>query len=283
MTTPLTLADSGCPDWPVLYPGGAPCPALASLDPAEQELYEAMAAQYLWNWTGRALGTCPVLARPCRSDCPGASLTSFWGLGPYSPGSASGGARWGPVLVNGQWFNITCGTCRDECSCGGPPALRLPGPVASITQVLIDGVVLPQPGHYRVDNHTLLVRTDGEAWPTCQDMSAPTTAENTFEVSYLYGATVPPQGQLAAGVLACELGKAAAQDPSCLLPRRLQTIARQGVTMTFLDSMDDLDKGRTGIWVVDSWVASLMNPPVSGRVFSVDIPRPRVRVTTWDG
>jgi hypothetical protein len=42
-----------------------------------------------------------------------------------------------------------------------------------------------------------------------------------------------------------------------------------------------VEKGRTGIWLVDSWVASVTKPKRGGHVYSVDIPNPRNRVTTW--
>jgi len=272
-------APAPCPDWPVVYPGD--CPALEA-DPDNALLYEQMAATYLWNWTGRSYGLCPVIVRPCRSDCD--SFDTFWGNGPFSAGYAaqkSRGFAWGPALINGQWYNLGCGRCGDDCSCSGSaPALRLPGPVASIDEVRIDGAVL-DPAVYRVDNATLLVRLDGQGWPTCQDLSTGIDQEGSFAVSYQRGSEVPVGGQVAAGVLACELAKAAGGDASCQLPRRLQTIARQGVTMTFLDAMDDLDKGRTGIWVIDSWVASVTNPPRPSRVYSVDIPHPSPRITTW--
>lgn len=269
MTAPVP-----CPDWPVVYPSD--CTAMDEV--AEPLVFEQIAADYLRAWTG--YGTCPVLLRPCRSDCD--SFATFWGYGPFTRGTAarkSRGFGWGPALINGQWYNLGCGACGDDCSCGsGAAALRLPGPVAAITTVLVGGELLHSSA-YRVDNHALLVRTDGGAWPTCQDMSEPADGPNAFSVDYLHGIEVPIGGQLAAGALACELAKATIGDTSCQLPRRIQTIARQGLTTTFLDSMDDLDKGRTGIWLVDSWVASVTNAPVAGRVYSVDIPRQRI--PTW--
>src|SRR3546814_5701811 len=47
-----------------------------------------------------------------------------------------------PVIIRGAWTNISCGKCGDGCSCDGTPALRLPGPIDSITNVIIDGVTL---------------------------------------------------------------------------------------------------------------------------------------------
>lgn len=115
-------------------------------------------------------------------------------------------------------------------------------------------------------------------------MVAPITEIDTFQVTYMRGIDVPMGGQVAAGRLACELAKAACGDNTCALPKRVQTITRQGVTVGLLDSFDDVDKGRTGIWLIDSWVAS-MNIPQSraGRVLSPDRrsssrqPRARVR------
>jgi len=265
-------------DWPVVYPGD--CPALDTV--SDPLVFEAMAIAFLWNWTGRGYGVCPVALRPCRSDCAQADST-FWGYGPYTSGSAMPAkARWGPALVGGQWFNLSCGACGDDCSCSstGAPSLRLPGPIDSVQEVLIGGDRL-LPNAYRVDNRSLLVRTDGGAWPTCQDMAAAPDKPGTFQISYLYGTPVPLGGQVAAGVLACELAKASSGDRSCQLPTRIQTLTRQGVTMTMLDTFEDVEKGRTGLWLVDSWVASVTQPRRGGKVRSVDIPSPRNRVQTW--
>jgi hypothetical protein len=263
--------------WPAIYP--AECAALT--DAVDPLIFEQMAIDFLSNWTGGLYGLCPVVIRPCRSDC-GGSVDAFWGFGPYTRGSSMPRrGRWGPALIGGAWFNLSCGTCGDDCSCGlGAPSLRLPGPVSSVEEVLIDGTPLPASA-YRVDNHSLLVRLDGQGWPACQDMAAPVTAANTWQVSYTRGTEVPVGGQVAAGALACELAKAATNDRTCQLPQRVQTIARQGVTVQLLDMFTDVEKGGTGIWVVDSWVASVTKSPRHSKVYSPDIPHPRHRVTTW--
>jgi hypothetical protein len=277
MTAPVTPACA----WPVLYPDGTTCLALDGMTPEERAAFEEMASAFLASWTG--YGVCGVKIRPCRLDCLSEEST-FWGNGPYTRGSSAGGygSPWTPALINGQWFNLTCGTCAgDKCHCGGgSPALLLPGPVASINEVLIDATAL-DPAAYRVDNNALLVRTDGGSWPICQDINAPTTEPGTWQVDYGKGREVPAGGQYAAGLLACEMAKGATGDRSCALPQRMQTLSRQGITVTMLDSFDDLEKGRTGIWMVDSWVASVTKPRRGGTVRSVDIPHPRNRTTTW--
>ena len=93
-------------------------------------------------------------------------------------------------------------------------------------------------------------------------------------MSFVWGTPVPAGGQVAAGLLSLEMAKALAHDSSCKLPQRWQSITRQGVTITAQDLFEDLNEGRTGLWLVDSWVASVTQPKrVGGRVFSPDIPR----------
>lgn len=258
---------SSC-NWEVSY---AECSDISPLD-GLQEIAEQMATDLLWNWTNRVYGGCPVTIRPCRQNCGQGGFTSdVW----YTAGSAGGRAPWEPALIGGQWFNyIGCGRCGDSCGCSSTPTLKLGWPVREVTEVLLDGEVLP-PSSYRLDNRSLLVRTDGGEWPTCQNIAAPPTEPGTWEISYVFGLPVPVGGQIAAGVLAVELAKAMCNDKSCMLPQRVQSITRQGVTVAILDQFEDVKEGRTGIWLVDAWVASVTKPRKGGRVYSVDVPARR--------
>lgn len=265
-------------DWPVDYSacgGGLPEP-LASLPASGVATFEEMAATYLWDWTGRKYGQCEVTLRPCRQDC-WEGRSTFWG---GSGGPLRGGLPFTPALIRGQWYNLGCGTCGDACGCGSTQALRLPGPIASVGEVQIDGTVL-DPAAYRVDNGRFLVRQDGDLWPTCQDMNLMLGQPDTWGVTYTKGYAVPKGGQVAAGLLANELAKAACNDKTCGLPRRVQSITRQGVTVAVLDAFDDIDEGHTGIWLIDSWVASVVRRPRRMRVLSPDRRPPRYRQTTW--
>lgn len=247
---------------------------------SEEEVaqFETMAAEHLWNWTGQNYGLCDVVLRPCRADYCGGSASrpsTFEGRGPYT--SLSSPFRWGPALIGGRWFNLGCGWCGDSCSCNPATvsAVTLPGPVASVTEVLVNGEEVP-PTAYRVEDGRRLIRHDGIAWPTCQEVDLAPTEPGTWQIKYQRGTPVPSGGQVAAGLLACEFAKAACNDSSCKLPQRVQTITRQGVTMAMLDPMEDIDKGHTGIFLVDSWVASVTMPQSRpGRVYSVDVPRRR--------
>jgi hypothetical protein len=258
----------GACEWPVSYAecgaqgGGIPEPLL-SMPASGRAIYEDMATDYLWNWTGKALGTCEVTVQPCRTDCRD-GVNTFTGGGP-------GGfnAPWTPVLVQGTWMNITCGRCGDRCGCGGA-TLRLPGPIVSVEGVSEDGEALSTDA-YHVEGRRVLVRDDGKPWPACG-----------LEVTYTRGTPVPVGGQVAAGVLAMELALAACASDKCRLPKRVQTVTRQGVTIAMLDAFDDVDKGHTGIWIVDSWIASVTRSPVQARVLSPDKPRSPVRRRTWN-
>lgn len=266
----MTVRTSPC-DWPIVYPGctdEVPIPEPIASMPASG-MFEEMAVSYLWNWTGKNYGVCTHTIRPCRQDCT-EGMSTWNGSGPQvAPGLGVFGTSWTPVIIDGLWYNVGCGRCGDRCGCGGEAPLRLPGPVANVAQIAEDGVLL-DPSTYHVDNNRLLVRTDGRVWSPCG-----------LEITYDIGVAVPTGGQIAAGVLANELAKAACGDKSCGLPQRVQTVTRQGVTIAMLDAFDDVDKGHTGIWLIDSWVASVTKAPARAKVLSPDVPRQSPRRTTW--
>lgn len=252
------------------------CGVLANMPASGADVWVGAATEFLWRWTGRRFGTCDVTVRPCRQDCM-AGFSTFGRL--PSPYPFSSGP-WTPVMIGGSWYNLGCGTCLDDCSCSSTSSLLLPGPVDAVSAVVINGETL-DPAAYRVDNAKALVRVDGGMWPICQDMGKPAGEDDTWSVTYSYGIPVPMGGQIAAGVLACELAKAACNDASCQLPKRWRSITREGVTIQALDTFDDLDQGHTGIWAIDSWVSSINYSPKGSRVRSPDYRGPRVRRTTW--
>ena len=290
-TWPIDYAACGAPPEPDPDEPDSPAPAasipcgpLADMAEPERAKIERMASEMLWAWTGRVFGVCPVEVRPCRGDCAGASARSTFG-GPIAASSGlgtSGGAPWSPVLIGGEWFNVSCGSCLGAgCACDeeGPAAIRLPGPVVEVDAVIVDGVTL-DPSAYSVDRRSILRRLDGGTWPTCQRLDLPAGEPGTWVVEYARGVAVPVGGQIAAGLLACELAKAMCGDSTCQLPRRVTSVTRQGVSIgAVLDPFEDLRDGRTGIWAIDSWVASVNAPaPRASRVLSPDLRR---RVDAW--
>lgn len=260
-------------EWPLVEE--LACSALDDIeDEALRDALVTTATSLLWNWSGRVFGLCELTVRPCRKDCDPSTYQGYAGI----PSPQYANRPFLPVLVDGEFLNLRCGRSCGACGCRVTPEIGLPGPVDSIVEVLVDGQVLDASA-YRVDNRRWLVRTDGGEWPTCQDMTAdPAVDEGTFEVTYRYGTPVPPAGQLAAAVLACEMAKAAL-GRECELPQRVQSVTREGVTVAILDSFEGLEAGRTGIWLVDSFVTSVTNAPRRSRVLSPDVQPARVRTS----
>lgn len=267
-------------EWPVTYAGCGGCDVLDDADETDTDgetrtLFETIATDYLRAWTGGRYGLCETTIRPCNTDECGVPTSTFAGRGPYGTGASP----WTPVIIGGRWFNLTCGACRGPCTCAGQNSIRLPGPVDEIIEILIDGNVV-DPDTYRVLDREILVRGDGP-WPRVQNLTAEATSPDTFQITYTRGTVVPTGGQLAAGVLACELAKAACGDTTCQLPERVQTVTRQGVSVAILDAFEDVNDGRTGIWLIDSWLAAVTKTPGRATVRSVDVHPVRPGVTTW--
>lgn len=254
----MTLIHTPC-DWEIIWPdcGSEPCEGspITQLTAEVAEYVEQMAVERLWRWTGRVLGVCEVTISPCAPGCGGAS--TWAGNGPIP------GASTAAVLVGG-------GGC---CTCPASDQLTLPGPTVSVVSVVEEGVTLPAEA-YRLDTvNDLLIRLDGGTWPACNPCDTPAGDPGTWEVTYRRGVPVPVGGRVAAGVLATEYAKALCGDSTCRLPQRVQTITRQGVTVGMLDDFDGLEDGKTGIWIIDDWVASRRYPEARPRVYSPDLPR----------
>lgn len=264
------------------------CPTLEGLFVSSDEAKNLLAqnclngaAEILYALSGRQFGLCELTVRPCYQRCEGySSSPTTWNNGILG----SSGFPWLPVLSGGVWTNITCG-CRTSCSCTEVSEVWLPGPIDSVVGVKQDGAVL-DPARYRVDNRQTVVRLDNadgtEArWPLCQDMDAPATEPNTWEITYMRGRPVPEAGRSSLSELACELSKACLGDSTCRLPSRVTSIQRQGITMAMLDPMTFIDYGRTGLYSVDLWLKTV-NPKARSRsaaVLSPDVEAPRR--TTW--
>lgn len=245
------------------------CTDWDTLAPAVQTKAVNYASLILWASTGRQFGLCTVTIRPCGIGSPCGDGSLLWS------GWSWGGGGWVPYIFNGTWFN--CG-CTGQCSCEPRCQVMLPERVDSVTQVQIGGVTL-DPSAYRVDNHRWLVRTDGDCWPECAEMDTD-TGDNLFTVTYQRGAPVPQTLLDAAATLACEFAKACTGASDCRLPSRIQTLARQGVTVSFVDVDTLLDKGLTGITEVDM-VIRAWNPRSLDRRMRVGSPEIRAgRIVT---
>lgn len=227
------------------------------------------ATEILYYLSGRQFGACEITVRPCGTGC------RYYGGWMTYPVIADGiGTIFTPFIRDGSWFN--CG-CSGACSCEARCSVWLPGPVASVSQVTLDGVVI-DPANYRVDNRNRLIGMNGVCWPDCQNMELISPDEGTFEVTYLRGKALPVSGQIAAGELACQFAKACSGQ-SCALPANMASLARQGIQVEMIDPTNVLTSGFTGIPSVDLWIravnpAGLAQRP---RIYSPDVHSPTMR------
>jgi hypothetical protein len=164
--------------------------------------------------------------------------------------------------VIGPWdygypFNL-CDCCLLACS---PSLVKLAGvPIREIDEVLIDGDVV-DPTTYRVFNDRYLQRLDNARWPIRQNLTLADTEDNTFSITYTYGADPPALGVSAAAQIACDLYKAC-NGQDCSLPSGVTRLTRQGVTIDKLAFTSwGFREGRwaTGFSLVDAFLATV-NP-----------------------
>jgi hypothetical protein len=279
MTTP-TPTRGPCDPWDPIW-----CIDLTSIGVNLAATGQALqfATEILYNRSAQQFGLCTFTVRPCRQDCQDGFGFGWGGFGTYTGGPWwQWGGMWPrPALISGAWYNLTCGGCPGECSCTPLSKALLPDPVASITQVKLNGQVLPASG-YRVDNYRELIRLGGQSWPTCQDMSLADTEDNTWSVTVVIGQSVPVAGQYAVGELAAEILKSCA-GLTCSLPRTATTVTRQGITVDMPTIYDLLDRKLLGLPFSDLFV-STYNPnglQAVPMVYDVDFGSETVRRTTW--
>lgn len=183
--------------------------------------------------------------------------------GRSADGGCDGSAEWHDEHGQCAWWAATGWPALwlgpRHCS-AGEAVIQLPhDETTAVESVVVGGTAFTS---WRQDG-AWLYRTDGLPW-----------RGRTVVITYRWGLEPPATGKAKCVALALELGKAAAGDGSCRLPKRVTSVTRQGVSMTMIDSQKFLDQGRTGLTDVDQWLASV-NPkarPERGSVWSPDIP-----------
>lgn len=180
--------------------------------------------------------------------------------------------NYGAVLVGGDVFNIPINDFDNYAELvadGLSPESRIRLRGRNVRQIHTvrnrEGQILDPSSYYLVD-HSVLQATAGVPWTPCN-----------VEVTYTYGSPVPAAGKMAARTLAIEFAKLWSGDDDCMLPQRVTSISRQGVSYTLLDSQDFIQELRTGVYAVDLFLKSV-NPDGARRkskVFSPDTPRAR--------
>lgn len=247
-------------------------PEWDALPEASQVVGYTLATYQMWALTGRRFGPCQIAVQPCRQRKRLPLYQAFpvpgWGF--YGSAGVGGG---GPVIIDGTWFNM----CGNGCRCRARCEIDLDGPTdtASVLEVTVRGEVVPSSA-YQIQNNYLLVRTDGECWPTCVDYSKQDPPE--FTVTYLRGEPLSAAMELMTGRLAYEYALACEGSDECRLPNRLQSLSRQGVSVQVSIGTQYLDFGMTGLAEVDQFIINVNPYRMQQRpmVLSPDRPRPRM-------
>jgi len=234
-------ANRPCGLWPLLPATAEQCAWFEEQESAVliyNELWMA-ASEILWARSGRRWGICTFTVRPCgqHTPCPDANL-------------------WNLVAWPRLWTGALCG-CTGRCGHDGS-YLRLPRPVAGVSEVIVDGVVL-DPSEYEVVQWKWLHRISGEAWPATQDLGLPVTEPDTFQVTFDRGRPVPFAGQIQVTELFRQYLLAAAGGEGCYLAQNVTETIRKGVR-TVSDPATVLKSyNRTGITSIDLWLTTV-NP-----------------------
>lgn len=249
------------------------CSAWAGLD----DIPESIRANFADDqWTRWLLVASEVLYELSGQQWRGAGCTYSATLRGRPPEQGSGAwpyfRSWGMTASSQSYWWMPLGLVawwpRFRATTPRPYAVKLPhDQVSSITNVSIGDTVV-DPSVYRLAAGGWLERTDGHSWLHWRD---------ELVVTYTYGSPPTEAGVQAAVTLANELGKAECGDATCRLPKRVTSIARQGMTIAVIDSMDFFKIRKTGIADIDLWLTAV-NPDGRkrrARVISPDIPRAR--------
>jgi hypothetical protein len=232
----------------------------------------AAASAVLYEISGRKYpGVCTWTVRPTNNQC------GCWG-GPASLGFYPfwwTGTPWGAGFGGWWWWNER----GDKLGCSPMSRVRLQGyPVARVTEVKIDGVVLPELDthgnpNYRLDGRRWLTRMNDPVvapasprfWPGCQDMSLDDDQPGTFSITYDWGQDVPAIGVGAAVELANQLWLACGGN-ECVLPAGVTRVTRQGIEIErgLLANWADPTKP-TGLVQLDTFLMAYNNGNRGGR------------------
>lgn len=237
------------------------------------------ASDILYELSGRMFtGACgPVTIRPVSRPTDGDFRGSLGSMGYFS--------SWGSCGVGASSYGFGETGARSHYGCSNPPEIELGVyPVTTITEVKIDGVVIPADEYLLADFRTLvrmLPAADAPAtqrygFPTCQRLDLPDTEPGTFSVTMLYGQP-PPAGGVAAALALAEFLILPSLGDCSKFPTRVTNITRQGVSAQVASVMDIVKDGKTGVYPADLWLMSV-NPNKLARpaaVWSPDTGRPR--------
>lgn len=236
MANPTLPCSWVLPDW---------CGKCAEFEEENQELFEnklAAAIQTVFRLTySRYTGICEITIKPCKRDKCCGNFNHFSWDAPPSYVTSKGGT----IYNSSRPFD-----CFKDCDCGANDCLKLPyGPVDSITEIRIGGVVL-DPANYFLKDRKYVCRSDGETWDTCQDLALPD--DEAFTIKYKYGINPPADLIERTMEYACEAAKQCLDEP-CALPRAITE--REG--QLILDPLIYAQKGLTGYAPLDAIIVGM--------------------------
>ncbi len=201
------------------------------------------ASDLLFELSGRQFaGECERTVRPGCDGC-------MCGYQVLSRGYVIGPWAFGWPLLN------LCTDCSIACS---PSMVKLAGvPIREVSEVLVDGDVVPE-ADYTIVNQRYLVRLDNGHWPWEQNLTLPDTDDHTFAVTYTFGKDPPELGVMAAAELGCQLYSACGSLENCALPLGTVRVIQQGVVvekLAFTSWAFRMGEWRTGLPLVDAFLA----------------------------
>jgi hypothetical protein len=117
-------------------------------------------------------------------------------------------------MITGRCTETVRPVGRDRTCWDASGGITLRGPDPEITAVTIDGAAFTD---YEILDDRILVRTDGQQWPTNQKPWQPDTDDGTFSVTYTYG-NLPHLAKRAAADIVCDLLRSKPNDTRRLAP-----------------------------------------------------------------
>jgi hypothetical protein len=251
------MADYGygiCSPWATIEDVCGKCSDIMADNDAEPILSKAIdvASTTVFRLTrGIYTGECTKTIRPAKKSCDcsqGVDIRRYDWIDSFPYKVTARG---------GQIFNCNpCACFNDSISCGAAPCITLPYvPVAGIVEVIIDGEVLDSSA-YQLRDNKVLCRTDGEEWPTCQDLDKELGDVGTWSVTFVHGIDPPEDLVYHTVQYACQLAKRCLNRP-CELPERV--LRDSNGHLEGLDPMSFVKEGLTGYAPLDACIISL-NP-----------------------
>lgn len=130
--------------------------------------------------------------------------------------------------------------------------------VVSLVRVLWDGT--EQPVVYRTVGNAVLVHDPHHPYevPLWRTNWASTHREHVYRLTYQFGSTVTPTARVMLLHYAAQFFLFLTGDTDdCQLPENVTSIDREGLGLQLATPQDFLDRGRTGIAKIDTWLSQI--------------------------